>query len=573
MLGDKVGRHSTKLTRDVHDRTPPALKSLLHHSEVGQFKVITKMRNYSRLFGCLLLFGVSTKYSSAQAPSKAREEPSVHSILREASEIALKQGPREAYWTDGVLLAIAEQQIRAGDFDGALRSVRGSRYPEGRNSALVRLAEALARAGKKDRALEVSRLIDTERSRTQDHLQEIVQIKWVEHLIAKGDLPQASKAVEQIKSPQKYHEVLRNLAVAWSKAGDAAQATQYFTKAIEAVKAIKRDFDRVSALWETGDAQRLTGALDNAHTTLKLSIDSADDLPDPRAKAWALSDCAVLAAKLKKKETAQLLFDRAIKSLPAVDASEKLRLVNKLIVVKQIAVSQGSVGFIDDARKTTLTIEPSETDFSRDEFSEGALYAIAVAQLNAGDPDGAVKTALSLKYYGEYRDDALDDFVAHHIGKRDLKAALSTTEKFENPSRKAVAMLRVASAQVRAGDRRAAGDIAARIKLNAGPSGFDYRRPLSWGENCDRLPLFTFGLRLSSERRRAEVAAAAMELVQALEYKPSQSYATLFNDIDLTCVVQSLARAHAKFGDPNETVAWANPLEAATRSPKRLGTR
>lgn len=535
------------------------------------------MRIHSLPLGCLFLFGFMTGYSTAQAPPKDREVPSVQSILREASELALKQGSQEKYSLERVLLQIADQQIHAGDLEGALRSVRGSSYSSDRNPQLIRLVEAFARAGNKDRATEVSRLIEPGCGLTQDQMQQIVQVQWVRHLIAKGELQQASTAIEQIKSPKEHHEALRKLAVACSRIGDEAQATKYFTQAIEAAKAITRDYDRACALWETAYAQRLIGDVDKAQATLLQSVENANDFKDARTKAWALSECAVIATKLKENETAQLLFDRAIKSLNAVDVSNEMKFFNKLVVIEHIAVNQASVGFIDEARKTASIIEHSEIKYASIEYSDGALCAIVVAQIKSGDAAGAVNTALSLKYCGDYRDDALNDIVAYQIGKCDLKAALITTEKIENPSRKAVAILKVASAQTKAGDRKAAGNIAAQIKLthrselqqlpNADNTAFDYRNPKSWIERYDALPFFTSTSYLTSIRSTAEVAAAAMELAQALDYKPVQSYAEIFNEADKE-VVQSLARAHAAFGDPKEAVAWAKQIGSGEKIPE-----
>src|SRR5262245_2831435 len=59
--------------------------------------------------------------------------PAVDAILREACEIALKQDEEQQFWTERVLLHIGELQIRAGDYDGALKSIRGSAYPYGRD--------------------------------------------------------------------------------------------------------------------------------------------------------------------------------------------------------------------------------------------------------------------------------------------------------------------------------------------------------------------------------------------------------------------------------------------------------
>jgi len=87
---------------------------------------------------CILILP-DTVTSSADEPARAAQptKMAVHALLREASEIALKQGEQEHFWTSRVLLHIGEVQIRAGDLDGALRSFRGSNYDFGRELCIL----------------------------------------------------------------------------------------------------------------------------------------------------------------------------------------------------------------------------------------------------------------------------------------------------------------------------------------------------------------------------------------------------------------------------------------------------
>jgi hypothetical protein len=125
----------------------------------------------------------------------------------------------------------------------------------------------------------------------------------------------------------------------------------------------------------------------------------------------------------------------------------------------RIAVAQAGAGHIDDAWKTASLIKHNDKDFTQDGYREVALYGIAVAQLRANDTEGAVRTALTVEHFLQYRDDALGKVIDHHIAKGDLRAALTTTEKVRNPSRKATALLKVATAHVTSGDRRTAAHV------------------------------------------------------------------------------------------------------------------
>jgi hypothetical protein len=233
-----------------------------------------------------------------------------------------------------------------------------------------------------------------------------------------------------------------------------------------------------------------------------------------------------------------------------------------------IAVAQAGVGFIEDARKTVSIIEHSNTDIRQDAERDETLCAIAVAQVKANDTEAAVRTALSVKRFVQYRDDALHHIVDHHIAKRDFKTALATADVIDNPSRKAAAILKVATAVAKSGDHKTAADIAARIELSeidplpkfGKKEQFDFRRPRSWGICYEDGRAFTIASQTRANRHSAEVAGAAMGLSQALGERPAQSYAVLFNDILKEEVILALARAHAASGDPSEALAWARQI-------------
>src|SRR6266478_8580397 len=110
---------------------------------------------------CTVFLWTCTACPARQPPTTSRKVepagPPAWAILRDASEIALKQDGHQQYWSERVLLQIGDVQIRARDFDGALRSIRGSSYEYGRDAGLVQLAEALAGDGRWERALDVLR--------------------------------------------------------------------------------------------------------------------------------------------------------------------------------------------------------------------------------------------------------------------------------------------------------------------------------------------------------------------------------------------------------------------------------
>src|SRR5207237_4690363 len=150
------------------------------------------------------------------------------------SEIVIKRDEQQRYWCERALLQIGDVQIRARDFDGVLRSIRGSSDEYGRNERLVNLAEAMARAGKREGALDIMRLLTSHHAWTRAHLDDDVQLQWIEHLIASGDLNSARKGLDQLKTERSRSDGWRKLATAYAKAGDAARTAEYFNLAADA---------------------------------------------------------------------------------------------------------------------------------------------------------------------------------------------------------------------------------------------------------------------------------------------------------------------------------------------------
>jgi hypothetical protein len=136
-----------------------------------------------------------------------------------------------------------------------------------------------------------------------------------------------------------------------------------------------------------------------------------------------------------------------------------------------------------------------------------------------------------------------------------------------NPSKKASAVLGVATAYAKRGDKILASKIAAQIDLTPAEDWhgmkrserFNYRQPQTWGVYYDAGPGFTLASAIAAGERAAEVAAAAMAFAQAIELQPETSYLDAFKR-DAVDVVQALARAHAAYGDVDGALAWVTKL-------------
>jgi len=110
--------------------------------------------------------------------------PSAQAILREASEIARRQGKDQSYWADRVVVEIAGLQIRAGDFDGARATLENGRDQYRADEAQVALAEAMASNGDLKRALMALPHVEPNEEGGWRHDEDRIQLKYEEHLIS-----------------------------------------------------------------------------------------------------------------------------------------------------------------------------------------------------------------------------------------------------------------------------------------------------------------------------------------------------------------------------------------------------
>lgn len=518
------------------------------------------------LMGCMLSAAGIAAGNTCVHPQGAQAAkpgpPSVRAILREASDITSKQDIRTAFWSGNTLLVIGKMQMRAGDFDGALQSIRSSTYEYGRNMWLLELAKAVARDGKKDRALEIVRMRTRDEDYYKEFLRDVIQFPYVEHFVASGNLESAGKAIQEMKSDWLRPEALGKLAVAYAKSGDVTHAGKLFAQAVDVAARLKDGSSRDKALRDVAGMQISVSSVEAAPGTIR-ELTERLKIKDAWDKFIALKEFAVIAAKAKNEPVARRLFDLAI------NAQRSIGDDTKPSALEDICTAQAAAGFYSDTLKTALMLNLGEKGSSQGGKRDIALGTIAVAKYEVGDIAGAIDTATSITNYTSYlRDAALDTIVQRLIAKRDVKTALEAAGKLDNPSRRAATKLRVATAYAKSGDRKTAVDVAGGIQLTrkdnfvggATPDHFDPGKPQSWGVTYDGGLSGTNRSRFDAAERAAEVGAAAMELFKALNLKPEKSFAVLFNDINQEQIPRSLARAHAKTGNADEALAWAKQI-------------
>jgi tetratricopeptide (TPR) repeat protein len=506
--------------------------------------------------------------AAVSPPSARAQEPAPREILAEAGRIARRQDGHQRYWCDRTLLQIRSVQLRAGDFEGALKTMEASTYEYGRNSALVDLANALARAGQHARALAVLRQIGTDHGWNQGWLDDGVRTGCLEHEISAGEHEKARKTIDEMTTAECRADGFCRLARAYAKVGDEVTAERTFQLALAAAKTISEEFARAKALWELADAQLAAGK-SPAKATIRELVQAAGFMKDPSARVAALREAAVRTAKMQDRAAADRLFRQAIDARQAIQPPVPCPEENRLGALEQIAKAQAEVGYFDDALKTARMIVHSEKDFTVDGRREEAMHAIAVAQAKAGRITDAVATALSVQYYHQFKEEALLEIVGVQLLHGDRKGATATAEQNPNPSMRAIALLKVAVAYAKLGDKDTAKSIAGRIHVveqpllplpGQGPTEFDYRRPETWGCLYDAPHYFTMLSHCMAVDKAVRLAGAAMTLAQALGESHHERYAEMLKDLHWPEVLRAIARAHAANGDTREALAWASRI-------------
>ncbi len=497
--------------------------------------------------------------------------------MREACQICIRQEKHQGYWCERELLSIGEVQIRAGDFDGSLDSIRKSEYEYGRNMGLQDLAKALAATGQKERAFAVLNEIKLSGCENKSYLEDGVRLSWIEHLTSTGDLDAARTAVDRLAIPESRPAGLQRVAVGYFKKGDKQAAERHFQEAIAAATAITEEYDRAKALWEIADAQIAVGRTASAKSTIEGLAKAAGGFSDGWAKAAALREAAVRAVKLNDQQLSTRLFGQAVETrVTRNDRTADLNADNTVEMLASVAKAQADLGGINDAQKTAEVIRNSVSDPIDKRSCHGVLVDISIAQAKAGAFADAIATARSIEDHEGYTigyGDPLSAIAQIQLEKGDRQAALATASQIQNGSSQAIAKLRIAIAYARDGDKAPAKKVARGIRLDSRHQlgriaviEFNYTKPDTWAYVYE--PGFTMMSWQWADERAAEVGAAAMTLSLMLGEPPDVRYDVAFRDVLEQSIIRALARAHAANGNANGALTWADRVGSDKKAPE-----
>ncbi len=511
-------------------------------------------------------FSLSADHAGSNGAERKKSPDSlrVAALLKEATEIVLKQKQAQRDWYHGLLWEIGKVQIQAGDLEAARECFSKTNYGS-EHFFLTDIAEVVARRGHLKQALEMLPPVTTNgcNGSKKDWRDDRLRLAYLDSRLSRGDLQQARQILEDFKAAASRSASFQKLAVASMKQDDKAEAKSHFQSAVAAAESIKDEFDRARALCRIADSQIELADSDAAAATIQRLLRQADSFNEGSAKEAAIREAAVLAAKTGDRTNAQRLFERALKRLIEIESPSRLLEEKKGYYLKRIAMAQASVGYFHDARRTASLIDQSSDDSPSYMDAKSAFCEISLAQSRAGFMNGALETAQEIDHF-QYEATAFEEIVSAQIQRGDRNAALAAAEQIGISIEKAIAQLQIAIACEKAGDQAAAKEIAAGIRLEqheenrsiyqAEPVMFDYSNPRTWADLYEHPRTSVFS------RRGAELASAAMTLSLMLDLQHKKPFEELFCDIRRPDVIRALARAHAKTRDADQAFEWARQI-------------
>lgn len=494
---------------------------------------------------------VEHESSESRPEAEVAELQIARGLLQRASQLTASQSSSNNFWVSPSLLQIAEAQMRAGDLEGAFRSIKASRTKLYQTPPLVELAGRFAAGGDWDEALTILRQVHYSDNQERPRVLDQVRLQWITYLTETEHLSAAESEVRRLRLNGNRSAAAIRLYAAFVGSENREAAAVYKDWAIEAASHLRgRSYPQL--LGKLGRAQLELGAIRGARSTISLLTKVATRSQAPTGTA-ALREAAALCTRLGSHERARGFFRQAIV------ASQEARTSHSRDRLRtEIAIDQARMGYIEPARETLSMVAANEIN---NDSKEEALSAVALAQLRAGDARGALITADSIIHGSHYRDAAFHAVVDYRLKLRGFDRALAAAERVHNKARRASAYLKIAIACANAGRQKEAVEIASQIELTGNSvftsARFDFRDPRTWGVNFDGGDAETMASIAVSIERTKEVAGLAMTLSQSIPLRHETVFSESLSEVVDSGVVFALARAHARTGDPAEAARWS----------------
>jgi tetratricopeptide (TPR) repeat protein len=316
----------------------------------------------------------------------------------------------------------------------ALQAAREVQNPLHRRYIIDDIAAAYALVGNRDRALELAgREDNVNRNYT---LSEISSV-----LVKQGQGHQAGEIISHITKDEYKAWALEELARFHIARGEHGEARERLDQAQKSAEGIVPDLFSTGIMLRIVEAQVAVGDRKNAEATLLHALELASTTEDAFVRDAEFSEVMQMQARLGDETGAWRTFEKI---------QNRFR---KEIWINEIAVALAKGGNILRAIEVATSME-------EDYFRVTALQRVAEAQAEAGDVDGALKTAGGIRRESHLRVIALghiaDTLVKHRNFARAQSVLSQAVEATNQISDRAELLGGLARRQAEINDRQGA---------------------------------------------------------------------------------------------------------------------
>jgi tetratricopeptide (TPR) repeat protein len=387
-----------------------------------------------------------------------------------------------------------------------------------------------------------------------------------------GDPENAVTTVESV-AWQSWHfehcEALLAAARAAAKTGRKAATERAIVRSIEIAMRMEDDHHHMpDILCKIGTTQIAVGASAEAKKTRRLLESLTDRLKeDDQARARSLRHLGLLCARLSEHQAAKVHFANALRAINP-------RVATAGSAYRWIAEAQAEFGDIEAALTTARSIG---TPFHRYEDRDAALQSIAMLQLSINNRAGAEHTVKQIPQFFQYHSEALTALVESYARAGEANKAIAMANSIIEDSRKAQAMLQIATILAQRGDKKVARKIAEGLTYPRFRDGllrrlghnqqFNFRDHKTWGELYESTGEFTIASSRGNQATAGDLTAAAMQCRIALDGRGGIAYGKVLEYWD----VRKVAKVQAAAGDASGALDWLEGLSASQRLEALLG--
>lgn len=366
-----------------------------------------------------------------------------------------EHSPREE-----AVIAVAMQQVKSGDWHGALQTVKGIvGFLWISEAAFQCMLEPRMKSSSLESVLEDIAAIEDENTR-MFALTGLVRVQ-----LSNKDLAGSRQTAHKISPGYPRASAFQSLAEASLRAGDKPSATQYLDEAVAAAKVITNDLAKADTLWRIAAAQAEAGNIEGALSTAQSieiahhHINAIRDIVTAQAKAWDRTGALETASLLKRDGREQdyegtvcntaFLLALSGQSRDALQFASQALGQESTSCTHNIISGQAQSGDITSARSTLNTVDSKDKRAIRLKEMDRLNGLLASTKDNK---DTIEKQVSQLDQENYFLDDAWLDLATATAKTGDIKTALNTLESLGSSARNPSAIERISGAVVAGGN-------------------------------------------------------------------------------------------------------------------------